>query len=207
MKFQYILWRDNFYNMCWYTVVQTAYRVCKEWNRLICKEHRNAWTTVSKSTVCLVAWVWFECSWVYAYEILKGPFRPSSKSSCWYSCGHSWEMFEEIEWAPRVPLFSEASGYRQVELGSAGSISGRGKYCRKKYCILLLFETRKNRGIIPAMPSRTRSHVLFLAEYKLGFTKCKDCHTKPDHLPIILLPVEAIRERSTSLTHSQKLTE
>lgn len=30
---------------------------------------------------------------------------------------------------------------------------------------------------------------------------------QPDHLPVILLPAEDIRERSTSLTHPQKLSE
>lgn len=87
-------------------------------------------------------------------------------------------------------------------------MSGGKKYYRKKYYIILLFwnlKQGKQRGNIPAMLSKASSHVLFLAEYKLGFTKCKECHTNSDHLPIILLPTETIRERSRGLTHSQKL--
>lgn len=143
-----------------------------------------------------VIWVWFDCLWKDGYKILEWLFRPGSKSSC----AHSWEMLEETEQAQSVPLLSETSRCRQVEPGSA---------CSKKKVLysFTLFETRgQQRGIIPAMLSRASSHVLFLADYKPGFTKCKDWHTKSDHLPIILLLPEAIRERSTSLTQSQKLS-
>lgn len=69
------------------------------------------------------------------------------------------------------------------------------------------FETRESQTDHPLLLSRANSHVFFPAEYNLGFTKCKDCCTKLDHLLIILLPTVDIRKRSTSLTHPQKIPE
>jgi len=149
-----------------------------------------------------VIWVWFDSSLKDGYKILEWLFRPSSKSSC----GHSQETLKETEQAQRVSLFSETSKCRQVEPGSTCSVSGRGKYYRKKYCILLLFlkqeENREGSFLLCFQGQASMFCFVLSISWDL-----QNVSTKSDLLPNILLPTDAIRQRNTSLTHSQNLSE
>lgn len=153
-------------------------------------------------TWACVIWVWFDCSWKDGYKILEWLFRPSPESSC----GHSWEILEEAELAQSVPLFLETSRCRQVEPGSACSRSGRGKYYRKKYCILLLFLKQKEgrEGSFLLRFQGQAAMFCFLLSISRDLQNVRSAAL--NQITIILLPTEAVRERSTSLTHSQKLS-
>lgn len=149
-------------------------------------------------------WIWFNYSWKDSYKFLEWVFRLGSKSSCRHKSINVWGNRTGINGLIIFRNKQLQAGRNRLDMQHVWW----KEVLHKKYCIILLFwnlKRGKQRGNIPAMLSKASNRALFLAEYKLGFTECKECHTKSDHLPIILLPAEAIRERNRGLTHSQKL--